>query len=121
VEADPAALAGAAASLTDLAAVRVVASTVERFRPDDQPDLVVLDPPRSGAGTAVSRRIAGSGARAVGYVACDPAAFARDVAAFRATGWRLATLRAFDAFPMTHHVECVGLLLPDGEPAPSES
>jgi tRNA/tmRNA/rRNA uracil-C5-methylase (TrmA/RlmC/RlmD family) len=55
--------------------------------------------------------IAGSGARAVAYVACDPAAFARDVATLRERGWRLAALRAFDAFPMTHHVECVGLLL----------
>jgi tRNA/tmRNA/rRNA uracil-C5-methylase (TrmA/RlmC/RlmD family) len=48
----------------------------------------------------------------VAYVACDPAAFARDVAAFRAAGWRLAEVDAYDAFPMTHHVECVGLLLP---------
>jgi hypothetical protein len=47
-------------------------------------------------------------------VACDPAAFARDVATFRAAGWRLTALRAFDAFPMTHHVECVGLLVPTG-------
>jgi len=48
--------------------------------------------------------------RAVAYVACDPAAFARDVATFAAKGWRLTGLRAFDAFPMTHHVEVVGLL-----------
>jgi tRNA/tmRNA/rRNA uracil-C5-methylase (TrmA/RlmC/RlmD family) len=50
--------------------------------------------------------------RAVAYVACDPAAFARDVATFRANGYDLSRLRAFDAFPMTHHVECVGLLEP---------
>jgi tRNA/tmRNA/rRNA uracil-C5-methylase (TrmA/RlmC/RlmD family) len=50
--------------------------------------------------------------RAVCYVACDPAAFARDVRAFREAGWRLAELRVFDAFPMTQHVECVGLFLP---------
>jgi tRNA/tmRNA/rRNA uracil-C5-methylase (TrmA/RlmC/RlmD family) len=48
----------------------------------------------------------------VAYVSCDPAAFARDVATFRERGWRLARLRAFDAFPMTQHVECVGLLTP---------
>jgi tRNA/tmRNA/rRNA uracil-C5-methylase (TrmA/RlmC/RlmD family) len=112
VESDPAALAGAAASLADLPWVRTVTSTVERFRPGYPPDLVVVDPPRSGAGAAVCRMIAGSGARAVAYVACDPAAFARDVATLREAGWRLAALRAFDAFPMTHHVECVGLLLP---------
>ena len=76
------------------------------------PDVVVLDPPRAGAGPAVSRRIAGTGARAVVYVACDPAALARDIAAFGASGYRLAAVRGFDAFPMTAHVECVALLLP---------
>ncbi len=44
------------------------------------------------------------------YVACDPAALARDVALFAEGGYRLAALRAFDLFPMTHHVECVALL-----------
>ncbi len=112
VESDRAALDGARASLADLPWIHPAAVTVERFRPTDTPDIVVLDPPRSGAGARVSRFIAGCGARAVAYVACDPAAFARDVATFRGLGWELAQLRAFDAFPMTHHVECVGLLLP---------
>jgi tRNA/tmRNA/rRNA uracil-C5-methylase (TrmA/RlmC/RlmD family) len=53
-----------------------------------------------------------SGARAIGYVACDPASLARDVRSALEAGWRLATLRAFDAFPMTHHVECVAHLTP---------
>jgi tRNA/tmRNA/rRNA uracil-C5-methylase (TrmA/RlmC/RlmD family) len=75
------------------------------------PDVVVLDPPRAGAGPAVSRLLAGSGARAVVYVACDPAALARDVAVFAAAGYHLAAVRAFDAFPMTGHVECVALLV----------
>jgi tRNA/tmRNA/rRNA uracil-C5-methylase (TrmA/RlmC/RlmD family) len=72
----------------------------------------VLDPPRSGAGARVVREIAAARPRAVAYVACDPASLARDVATFRTLGWRLAELRAFDCFPMTHHVECVALLLP---------
>jgi tRNA/tmRNA/rRNA uracil-C5-methylase (TrmA/RlmC/RlmD family) len=50
--------------------------------------------------------------RAVVYVACDPASLARDVSTACSAGWRLARLRAFDAFPMTHHVECVALLEP---------
>jgi tRNA/tmRNA/rRNA uracil-C5-methylase (TrmA/RlmC/RlmD family) len=50
--------------------------------------------------------------RAVAYVACDPAALARDVATARESGWELASLAAFDAFPMTHHVECVAALAP---------
>jgi tRNA/tmRNA/rRNA uracil-C5-methylase (TrmA/RlmC/RlmD family) len=72
--------------------------------------VVVLDPPRAGAGPAVCRRLAAAGPRAVVYVACDPASLARDVAAFAGEGYRLAGLRAFDAFPMTAHVECVALL-----------
>jgi tRNA/tmRNA/rRNA uracil-C5-methylase (TrmA/RlmC/RlmD family) len=75
---------------------------------------VVLDPPRRGAGRAVSDLLAGTGARAVVYVACDPAALGRDVAAFAARGYRLAGLRGFDAFPMTGHTEAVALLAPAG-------
>jgi tRNA/tmRNA/rRNA uracil-C5-methylase (TrmA/RlmC/RlmD family) len=112
VESDRSAVAAARDSLADLANVHVVRSNVERFRPADEPDVVVLDPPRRGAGAAVVRALVAAAPRAVAYVACDPAAFARDVATFRAAGWRLAALRAFDAFPMTHHVECVGLLVP---------
>jgi tRNA/tmRNA/rRNA uracil-C5-methylase (TrmA/RlmC/RlmD family) len=78
------------------------------------PDLVVLDPPRAGAGTDVIRAILATEPRAVGYVSCDPATLARDVRAAGDAGWRLAELRAFDAFPMTHHVECVAILTPAG-------
>ncbi|MGA8046167.1 MAG: TRAM domain-containing protein [Dermatophilaceae bacterium] len=80
-------------------------------------DLVVLDPPRIGAGAHVVREVAGLGARAVAYVACDPAALARDLATFRESGYALVGLRCFDAFPMTHHVETVALLAPISRPA----
>lgn len=73
------------------------------------PDVVVLDPPRVGAGAEITRKIAALGARAVVYVACDPAALGRDVATFRDAGYGLSTVRAYDCFPMTHHVECVAL------------
>lgn len=77
----------------------------------DEPfDLVVLDPPREGARRPVVEQIVDRAPRAVAYVACDPAALARDVATFAAHGFDLADLRAFDLFPMTHHVECVALL-----------
>jgi tRNA/tmRNA/rRNA uracil-C5-methylase (TrmA/RlmC/RlmD family) len=48
------------------------------------------------------------------YVACDPAALARDVATAHGSGYRLSGLRAFDLFPMTHHVECVATFVPTG-------
>ena len=55
--------------------------------------------------------VAGLTPRAIAYVACDPAALGRDTAYLRDGGYRLTALRAFDLFPMTHHVECVALYL----------
>ena len=80
-------------------------------------DLVVLDPPRSGAGTAVIAAIVARQPRAIAYVACDPAALARDVRAAQAHGYQLSAVRAYDLFPHTHHVECVALLTPARETA----
>ncbi|SCL33057.1 tRNA/tmRNA/rRNA uracil-C5-methylase, TrmA/RlmC/RlmD family [Micromonospora pallida] len=103
-------------NLADLDRVEVVAARVEtalaRRRITGPVDVVVLDPPRSGAGARVVRDLVAAGPRAVAYVACDPAAFARDVRTFTGAGWRLAALRGFDLFPMTQHVELVGLLVP---------
>jgi tRNA/tmRNA/rRNA uracil-C5-methylase (TrmA/RlmC/RlmD family) len=119
VESDPLACAAADANLAELPQAEVWQGMVDADGLAELlgelgggPDVVVLDPPRAGAGAAVSRLLAATGARAVVYVACDPAALARDVAAFTGAGYRLAGLRAFDAFPMTHHVECVALLVP---------
>jgi tRNA/tmRNA/rRNA uracil-C5-methylase (TrmA/RlmC/RlmD family) len=117
VEAARTAVADAEANLADLPQVSCVADRVERavvngVVADDRPDVVVLDPPRKGAGRAVVDAIAGRQPARVVYVACDPAALARDLATFAGHGYRLAELRAFDAFPMTHHVECVALLAP---------
>jgi tRNA/tmRNA/rRNA uracil-C5-methylase (TrmA/RlmC/RlmD family) len=78
------------------------------------PDLAVVDPPRTGVPRPVIDGLlaAGTGLRAVAYVSCDPATLARDIAVFAGHGWRLDGLRAFDIFPMTHHVECVAALSP---------
>jgi tRNA/tmRNA/rRNA uracil-C5-methylase (TrmA/RlmC/RlmD family) len=74
--------------------------------------LLVLDPPRTGAGRDVCRDIAALTPRAIAYVACDPAALARDTAYLQSAGYRLTSLRAFDAFPMTHHIECIAIFTP---------
>ena len=99
-------------NLADLPWVRPVAGRVDRAlaRGLGAADLVVLDPPRTGAKRQVVRAIAELSPRAVAYVACDPAALARDVSYFAEAGYGLEVLRAFDLFPMTHHVECVALL-----------
>lgn len=73
-------------------------------------DLVVLDPPRTGAGRRVVEAIGALRPSRVVYVACDPAALARDVALFAGEGYRLADVRGYDLFPMTHHVEAVAVL-----------
>ncbi|SOD74077.1 tRNA/tmRNA/rRNA uracil-C5-methylase (TrmA/RlmC/RlmD family) [Jatrophihabitans sp. GAS493] len=75
-------------------------------------DLVVLDPPRSGAGREIMLAALQLRPRLIGYLACDPSSLARDVATAREAGWELRQLRAFDAFPMTHHLECLAVLAP---------
>jgi tRNA/tmRNA/rRNA uracil-C5-methylase (TrmA/RlmC/RlmD family) len=79
-----------------------------------RPDIVVLDPAREGAGTDVMRALAphAPSVRTVIYVSCDPASFGRDIRVLLDDGWRLTTLRAFDIFPMTEHVELVAALEP---------
>jgi tRNA/tmRNA/rRNA uracil-C5-methylase (TrmA/RlmC/RlmD family) len=114
VESDPVAVADADRNLGDLPQVRPVVDRVERALrgglAGDGCDVVVLDPPRVGAKRDVVEAVAALAPRAVAYVACDPGAFARDVSFFAEQGYRLASLRAFDIFPMTSHVECVALL-----------
>ena len=114
VESGRRAVADATANLASQPWVRVRRSAVEPDLIEElaPADLVVLDPPRAGAGPAVSAALAASGARALAYVACDPAALGRDLAVFLAGGWTLRSLRAFDLFPMTQHVEAVAVLVP---------
>ncbi|GGR42226.1 class I SAM-dependent RNA methyltransferase [Streptomyces cinereoruber] len=95
--------------------VRIEQGKVESVLPRTgitEVDLIVLDPPRAGAGKQTVHHLTTLGARRIAYVACDPAALARDLAYFGERGYRVRTLRAFDLFPMTHHVECVAILEP---------
>jgi len=74
-------------------------------------DVVVLDPPRAGAGERVIKSIAALNPRTIVYVACDPAALARDTAILEARGYELDAIRAFDLFPMTQHIESVACFI----------
>ncbi|OHV45186.1 deoxyribonuclease [Pseudofrankia sp. BMG5.36] len=127
MESDAAAVASAAHSLADLPwvsvrPVRVTAATVRRCVGGAQSangaqgggrvDVAVLDPPRTGAGTDVLTALLALRPRAVAYVACDPVALGRDLAAAAAAGYRVDGVRAFDLFPMTAHIECVARLVP---------
>jgi tRNA/tmRNA/rRNA uracil-C5-methylase (TrmA/RlmC/RlmD family) len=115
VEASARACADARRNLHDLRGVRIheraVASWLRHEAPD-RADIVVLDPPRSGAGAEVMGAVLALRPRAVAYVACDPAALGRDVGIAREAGWELRSVRGFDLFPMTQHVEAVALLVP---------
>lgn len=91
----------------------VVGDVARRLsRLPDRADLVVLDPPRTGAGAAVLQGIAARRPRAIAYVACDPAALGRDLRTAVGLGYAASSVTAHDLFPMTHHVECVAILEP---------
>jgi 23S rRNA (uracil1939-C5)-methyltransferase len=71
------------------------------------PDLAVVDPPRSGLGERVARKLANLGAPRVVYVSCDPATLARDLVVFLGAGYRMAQVHLVDLFPQTYHLETV--------------
>jgi len=86
---------------------RFAARAVDPSARRPSPDLVVLDPPRTGAGSKVMADLAGADPATIVYVACDPAALARDAKALGESGFHLRDAQPFDLFPMTHHVEVV--------------
>jgi tRNA/tmRNA/rRNA uracil-C5-methylase (TrmA/RlmC/RlmD family) len=122
VEADPAALRDARYNLREWPWARVHRGDVAALlRPGGErralpaARLVVADPPRSGLAREVVEYLGTpeNGAARFAYVSCDPATLARDIRLLAGRGWVLRGLRAFDAFPMTHHVECVASLATD--------
>ncbi|WP_353387969.1 class I SAM-dependent RNA methyltransferase [Thermobispora bispora] len=112
IESDPQAVRDARWNLRDLPNTRIERGRVEEaLGTAARADLVVADPPRTGLGRGVVERIAAHGASRIVYVSCDPATMSRDIAWLAPHGYELAELRAFDQYPMTHHVECVALLV----------
>jgi tRNA/tmRNA/rRNA uracil-C5-methylase (TrmA/RlmC/RlmD family) len=103
----------ARAALADLPQVDVVTDSVRRVLSTQRAraDIAVLDPPRAGAGREVIDRLAAAGVRRVVHIGCEAASFARDIGIYRAHGYAVEKIKVFDAFPLTHHVECVALLV----------
>ena len=114
VESNPHACSDAARNTADQPQVTIRTAAVDAavLARAGAVDLVVLDPPRSGAGLEVTRALAGTRPRRLVYVACDPASFARDLRVLLDVGWELTSLRGLDLFPMTEHVELVAVLVP---------
>lgn len=122
VEAFKTATEDAKLNLADLPNVRAILAPTERFLDErvsshaknGSPETnatIVLDPPRAGAGAKVVGQILALKPKHIVYVACDPVALARDLKPLTEGGYELASLRAFDLFPHTHHVEAVASLI----------
>ncbi|CAJ1505558.1 class I SAM-dependent RNA methyltransferase [[Mycobacterium] holstebronense] len=107
-----AATGAARAALADLPQVSVRTDSVRRVLSDAHSgaDVAVLDPPRAGAGREVIEALAAAGVPRIVHIGCEAASFARDIGLYRGQGYAVEQIRVFDAFPLTHHVECVALL-----------
>jgi tRNA/tmRNA/rRNA uracil-C5-methylase (TrmA/RlmC/RlmD family) len=113
VEGSKSATADAAINFGDAENVKIYTGDVEKILPRfSSADVIILDPPRDGAKKSVIESMVACAPRRIVYVACDPAALARDSALLRDANYTLSDLRAFDLFPMTHHIECVALFTP---------
>jgi len=110
VEGSKSATADAMRNFSELKNVRVHTGDVAKLLPRfTKSDVIVLDPPREGAGKDVVLAMAALQPRVMVYVACDPAALARDTTYLSEVGYEITKIRAFDLFPMTHHIETVAL------------
>jgi tRNA/tmRNA/rRNA uracil-C5-methylase (TrmA/RlmC/RlmD family) len=112
VDTSRAATRAARAALVDLPQVDVVTDSVRRALAVQRSsaDVAVLDPPRSGAGREVIDLLAGAGVPRVVHIGCEAASFARDIGLYLGHGYLVEKIKVFDAFPLTHHTECVALL-----------
>lgn len=112
VDADTGALTAAAATFAgDNRVITHPGEVIEQIEALPAPDVVVLDPPRSGAGEKVVTAISDARPQVIIHIGCDAARFARDLGLFVTHGYRIAELRGFDAFPLTHHVEAIACLV----------
>ena len=113
VEADRSAAQNAKENLKSFKNVQVSSERVDKWvrGVKNKFDVVILDPPRSGAGQSVMQQICRQTLQKIIYIACDPAALARDVLIAKKNGWKLETVVAFDLFPQTQHIESVAVLV----------
>ncbi|OSC37465.1 class I SAM-dependent RNA methyltransferase [Mycobacterium decipiens] len=112
VDTSRAASHAARAALGELPQVDIVTDSVRRALEAQRGgvDLAVLDPPRSGAGREVIDLLAAAGVPRVVHIGCEAASFARDISLYLGRGYGVEKIKVFDAFPLTHHIECVALL-----------
>ena len=109
VESAPASLAALESNLSGASGQTVRAETLAFLRRagGEKPDLVVVDPPRTGLGAEVTRLLAAIAPPSLIYVSCDPATLARDLQGLTASGYNIASMALVDLFPQTFHLESV--------------
>jgi len=109
VESNPTAVRFARRNLQNTNARVIAAGVAEWIRstPLREVDFILLDPPRAGAESAVIKGILDLRPPQISYVSCDPATLARDLKKLFAGGYKIHSIRGFDLFPQTHHVETV--------------
>jgi len=115
VDTSRAATRAARAALVDLPQIDVITDSVRRALTAQRAgasraDVAVLDPPRAGAGRDVIDLLAAAEVPRVVHIGCEAASFARDIGLYRGHGYVVEKIKVFDAFPLTHHTECVALL-----------
>jgi 23S rRNA (uracil1939-C5)-methyltransferase len=101
------------ANLAGTTGEAVAASTLDFLRATERgarPDLIVVDPPRTGLGEEINTLLNVVCAPAVVYVSCDPATLARDLRALIAGGYALERVTMTDLFPQTFHLETIAVL-----------
>jgi tRNA/tmRNA/rRNA uracil-C5-methylase (TrmA/RlmC/RlmD family) len=98
-------------SCSDLPQMDLITADVSKWitQIDEDFDVVILDPPRAGAGLEVITELNRITKRSIVYVACEPSALGRDAKYLADAGWSMTQLVGLDAFPMTGHVECIAL------------
>jgi 23S rRNA (uracil1939-C5)-methyltransferase len=110
VESAPPAIAAREENLRGTSAVAVKATSLEFLRgaaKGEQPDVILVDPPRTGLGAETTELLGRIGAPEMVYVSCDPATLARDLRALVAAGYAIGRITLADLFPQTFHLETV--------------
>jgi len=102
-----------AVNLDEFDNVSLYIGAVEEILPElkIKPQAVLLDPPRAGIDPIAMAALIEAAPRQVVYVSCDPATLARDIQKLVAAGYSLESVKPFDLFPQTYHVECVAVLV----------
>jgi 23S rRNA (uracil1939-C5)-methyltransferase len=110
VESAPPAVNALEENLKGTTGTAVCAATLDFLRSkkqDEHPDLIVVDPPRTGLGAEITTLLAQIAAPTLVYVSCDPATLARDLRALMASGYSIHSITLADLFPQTFHLETV--------------